>query len=92
MKKLLSVFLVMAAILIYTAFLPTEAEAATTAGGTCGENLTWTLDDQGTMTISGTGEMKSYNITLDVPWYDYRKEIKQVIISKYYIKIIILSK
>ena len=25
--------------------------------GTCGENVTWTLDDQGTVTISGSGEI-----------------------------------
>ena len=28
--------------------------------GTCGEDLTWTLDDEGTLTISGTGEMTDY--------------------------------
>lgn len=26
--------------------------------GTCGEDLVWTLDDAGTLTISGTGEME----------------------------------
>ena len=25
--------------------------------GECGENLTWKLDDKGTLTISGTGDM-----------------------------------
>ena len=29
--------------------------------GTCGENLTWTLDADGTLTVSGTGEMTGYN-------------------------------
>ena len=28
--------------------------------GTCGENVTWSLDDNGTLTISGTGEMEAY--------------------------------
>ena len=28
--------------------------------GTCGENLTWTLDDTGCLTISGTGDMEEY--------------------------------
>lgn len=27
--------------------------------GTCGDNLTWTLDDEGTLIITGTGEMSS---------------------------------
>ena len=32
-----------------------HAHAADTSG-TCGENLTWVLDDKGTLTISGTGK------------------------------------
>jgi len=28
------------------------------SSGTCGENVTWTLDDQGVLTIEGTGAMK----------------------------------
>ena len=28
--------------------------------GTCGDNLTWTLDEDGLLTISGTGEMEDY--------------------------------
>lgn len=28
--------------------------------GTCGDNLTWTLDADGVLTISGTGAMKDY--------------------------------
>lgn len=34
--------------------------ADTAASGTCGENLTWTLDSEGVLTISGTGSMASY--------------------------------
>ena len=34
-----------------------------TAWGTCGSNLRWILDDQGTMTIYGTGNMSDYNTT-----------------------------
>lgn len=37
--------------------------------GTCGKNLTWTLDDNGTLTISGTGDMKDYGwIFGKAPW------------------------
>ena len=32
----------------------------TAASGTCGDKLTWTLDSEGTLTISGTGKMKDY--------------------------------
>lgn len=50
-KKILSILL--AACLIFS-LLPVSAFADTTASGTCGKNLTWTLED-GTLTISGTG-------------------------------------
>ncbi len=36
--------------------LPTNAVFAATSG-TCGENLTWTIDNNGKLTISGTGNM-----------------------------------
>ena len=31
--------------------------------GTCGENLTWELDAEGTLTISGTGNMEDWEMT-----------------------------
>ena len=51
------------------------AGASVVASGTCGENLTWKLNDEGTLTISGTGEMT------DSPWRDSYDEIKKVIIK-----------
>ena len=36
------------------------------ASGKCGENLTWTLDDDGTLTISGTCKMDDYSPLLGV--------------------------
>lgn len=43
-----------------------------------GPNLTWTIKD-GTLTISGTGEM--YNMTVGAPWYDRVNEIEAVVIE-----------
>ena len=46
------------------------------ASGTCGaqgDNLTWTLTPDGTLTISGKGDMEDYEDFLDVPWYAYRE-------------------
>ena len=34
--------------------------AGTTASGQCGDDLTWVLDSEGTLTISGTGDMWDY--------------------------------
>gem|GEM_PF-694964 len=56
------------------------AEATTVASGTCGENLTWTLDDEGTMIISGKGEM-SFVYSSSAPWYSRRSLIKNVTIK-----------
>ena len=50
-----------------------KAEATTgTISGTCGDNLTWTLDNEGTLTISGTGEMNNH------PWSSYCTSIRAV--------------
>ncbi len=48
------------------------------ASGTCGENLTWTLDDAGVLTISGSGAMADYPYEASVPWYPERARITQV--------------
>jgi hypothetical protein len=46
--------------------------------GTCGENLNWVLDENGTLTISGSGAMKNYTDNGDRPWEKLRKDIKKV--------------
>ena len=46
--------------------------------GTCGENLTWTLDSEGALTISGTGAMRDYSSELDVPWHSHQDSILSV--------------
>ena len=52
--------------------------SAETYGGTCGENLTWSLDSQtGELIISGIGEMYDYSHT-SCPWETYREHIKSV--------------
>ena len=45
--------------------------------GTCGDHLTWTLDSEGTLTISGEGEMEDDNH----PWNNSIEKIKTVIIE-----------
>ena len=47
--------------------------------GTCGDNLTWSIQD-GTLTISGTGEMEDYSES-NVPWYNYRDGINNIVIN-----------
>ena len=54
-----------------------HASAAVVNSGTCGDDVTWTLDDTGKLTISGTGAIS------DPPWDNrhIRKLIKEVVIG-----------
>lgn len=65
-----------------------KALAEIVASGTCGaegDNLTWTLDSDGVLTISGTGAMKNYSNNHGdqnyAPWHDYTQKIKSVVID-----------
>ena len=48
------------ALTLCAALAITAAAADTVKSGTCGEDLTWTLDDEGVLTISGTGTAIGY--------------------------------
>ncbi|MGN1343321.1 MAG: leucine-rich repeat protein, partial [Traorella sp.] len=51
--------------------------------GTCGENITWSLYADGTLELVGSGAMTNYSSNYrDVPWYEYRYSIKNIIIDK----------
>lgn len=61
------------------------AAAITVASGECGENLTWTLDSDGTLVISGNGDMEQYDVSQKgggavAPWRDV--EIGRVVIEE----------
>ncbi len=45
--------------------------------GTCGDALSWSLDDAtGVLTVTGTGDMYDYSSETPAPWYDQRGSIK----------------
>ena len=56
------------------------------SSGTTGD-CTWTLDNDGTLWISGNGEIPDYGYSVseetwrDAPWYDCREYIKSVVIQ-----------
>ena len=55
-----------------------KAEAATYSG-TCGDNLTWSFDENtGVLSITGTGAMTDYTSSSDVPWEFHRDYIETV--------------
>lgn len=50
--------------------------------GTCGDNLTWVLDDEGILTIEGTGEMYDWDSKSLAPWAsDSYNSIRSVVIK-----------
>ena len=56
-----------------------DAESATASptSGTCGKNLKWEWDN-GTLTISGIGEMTDYNALDSAPWDFVKSDIKKI--------------
>ena len=72
MKKLLCAIFV----LLLTGILPLGVLASSVqAEGTCGEGLTWVLQDH-TLTISGSGDMED-----GCPWEEYKDDIRSVVLT-----------
>ena len=61
-----------------------EYEVPKTAASSemCGEDLVWSLDDEGTLKISGTGRMTEFASESSAPWYNSSSKIKTVIIGE----------
>ena len=58
--------------------------ASAESSGNCGDsgsNVTWSLDDNGTLTISGSGKIEDYRSDIDQPWYSNRSDITSVVIK-----------
>ena len=70
----------------------TESEvrlSQTIASGTCGTKLTWILNDNGVVTISGSGEMYDWDTPFSSairavrsPFFDYRGEIHRIVLEE----------
>ena len=57
-------------------YLPDEV----ISNGVCGIGVDWKLTGDGTLTISGSGEMLDYN-KLETPWNEVRERINHIVIS-----------
>ena len=87
-KRIISLLL---ALVLAATLLPVQAWGATVVdSGYCGgevggKNLTWTLDSDGVLTISGEGKMMNYSSSNNSPWNLLNKPadriVKQVVIS-----------
>ena len=76
MKKLLSLLLTICIILTLAPFAA-MAEGTTLPGGSCGESAKWELDNDGELTVSGTGVVTS------CPWLgEYADSIKSIEVEK----------
>lgn len=71
----LSVLLVLAMVL---SLVPATVLAA---GGTCGIDIQWELNEDGQLTLSGSGDMDNYATSTDVPWYSIRDFVKTIVIG-----------
>lgn len=72
---------------LFTFLLALIAGAGTlfAQSGTCGkdgDNLTWELDNNGILYITGTGAMADWTYDSPAPWYDKRSGIQSVEIEE----------
>lgn len=66
-KRVLSALL---ALVMVLSMLTVGASAAEVVDrGICGDNVTWVLTDDGTLTISGAGAMYDFTGRFEAPWH-----------------------
>ncbi len=81
MKK--GIFSLTLTLLFLIIFTSAAHSAEIVSSGTCGyiynkDDVLWILDNEGTLTISGTGEMKDWNYDNRPPWYEQREYIQTI--------------
>ncbi len=81
-KRIASILL---AVMMIVTLLPlglvdTAYAAETANSGTCGDNVTWRLSDDGVLTISGTGDMADFEWD-GTPWCSVSSQVKSVVIK-----------
>ena len=78
MKSIKKLLAAIVAVAMIVACLPAVPAFAKTYDGSCGDNVTWSLDTEtGVLTISGSGNMYSY-YWQKTPWYYLNDGIKSV--------------
>jgi len=84
MKKICFCAIVSLCMIVVACFAFSAGAAEIVKSGTCGAdggNLTWALDDDGVLTVSGSGDMKNFTRSSYIPWYSYRGSITNVVIG-----------
>ena len=62
-------------------FTVNRKDSVRTVSGMCGERAVWQLDSTGTLTVSGYGDMDTWESVDLVPWKNYKDNIKNIVIS-----------
>ena len=78
------VFAMLLVLVLVLSCLPAQVfgvAATVIESGSCGDELTWTFDSDGVLTISGTGSMNSYS-AYGSPWYWYVGEITKIVVEE----------
>ena len=84
MRGLLRIILTVGIMLVLSSVYVCAADIVDS--GSCGENLTWSLDSEGILKISGTGIMEDYLISANggevrAPWYYKKSDILDISIG-----------
>lgn len=91
MKMKGRILAILMSLAIVIAMMPMMRQAVYAADvvdiGTCGDTLTWTLTDDGVLTIGGSGAMYDYYFNIDTnltvaPWGSHNQSIQEVVIGK----------
>ncbi len=87
MKKIIviiSVILIVVALVSAAVFVSSAEELTVIASGICGDqgdNVKWSLDDTGTLTITGNGAMNNYSHSSGTPWYKNIDDITDIVVK-----------
>ena len=69
---------ILALVLILSLLPGVRAQSAVIASGTAGDDITWTLLENGLLELSGTGAMEDYRNYGKAPWYSNRSKILEI--------------
>ena len=82
MQKRNLVFTICSDSLLYTYAVNNGFTVDLGNSGKCGDNIVWRYDENTTkLTLTGRGDMYSYNSVEDIPWYAYMSQFTEVVIS-----------
>ena len=82
-KKIINIMLGFCFAFLCFFMISRNVKAEEIDSGKCGENVNWSMDDNGTLTISGTGSTYDYNEDeQSAPWYKYTTSYENVAIEK----------